>query len=213
MAPPVNTGPAPIVASSCGPNGCDTGCCDTGFSHKLRCKLHGMFSHGGNDSCGTCDTCGSSGHGHHFRHTTTSSCNTCNSCDSCGSGHGHGGGFLTRLRGLFHHRGGDCGCCEGGSGCANGACAPSGAPGMPTAPGTERIDAPKKMPNVEKVPAPKSKQSEVRIENQPSAIPPIAAPQVITPPVTVIPQAPTAPSLEVAPIPAPRVDGDRRDPF
>jgi hypothetical protein len=75
-------------------------------------------------------------------------------------------------------------CCDGGCG------APAAAPAK-----TEPIPAPgKKMPD-----APKGKAVDIRIENAP-------APNTIT-------VAPAAPIVEVTPVPAPRVDADRRDPF
>jgi len=71
-----------------------------------------------------------------------------------------------------------------------------------TIPGTiEKLD---KMPQPPKV---TPKTSEVRIETQPTSIPQVATPT------TVIPPVPATPNVEVAPVPPPRVDGDRRDPF
>lgn len=129
----------------------------------------------------TCDTCGPTcGHSHRFRfdlnrlfpcHTCKPACEApcaapapapacceapkCATCNSCG--HGHGGGFFTRFRGLFsghgHHN--SCDTCAPACDTCNGAtAAPAAAPCAPAAPGTapagqgtEAIkDAPKKMP-------------------------------------------------------------------
>jgi len=51
------------------------------------------------------------------------------------------------------------------------------------------------------------KESEVRIETQPTNIPQVATPPAVIPPV------PATPNVEVAPVPPPRVSGDGRDPF
>ena len=73
---------------------------------------------------------------------------------------------------------------------------------MPPAKG-EKIEAPKKMPIEAPKKAPAApKAQEVRIENAPAAIAPNA-----------IQVTPSVPSVEIAPVPAPRVEGDRRDPF
>jgi hypothetical protein len=94
------------------------------------------------------------------------------------------------LRERFHR--GDS-CCEGG--CGSGCCGGAGT-AAPPAKGGEKIDSPKKMPGDGKD---KKTSQEVRIYNQgtPNSI------QV----------TPTVPSVEVTPVPAPRVEGDRRDPF
>jgi hypothetical protein len=81
-----------------------------------------------------------------------------------------------------------------------------GAPTEKIAPPLEKM--PKAPPKTTPPPeTPKKNGSpEVRIETQP-----IAIPQGTTPP-AIIPPVPAAPSVEI-PVPAPRVDGDRREPF
>jgi len=56
-------------------------------------------------------------------------------------------------------------------------------------------------------PAPAPKKQEVRIDNPPMPIPQIATSPVAAPVEVIVP------SVEVTPVPAPRVDADRRDPF
>lgn len=196
-APPPAT-PA-VAAASCG-NDCDC----HGFGHRLRGKFRGLFNRG--DCCEPCPapaaacpktTC----HTHcdrqpwfrsrceeackprfwnweprcreHHCHKTCAPAPTCH--DPC-----ERAGFLSRLRDRFQ-RGG---CCD--SGCAS---APAKAP--------EKIDAPKKMPDVKKT----GTTEEVRIQTP-------ATPNVIR----VTPVAPTV-DFAPAPVPAPRVQSERRDPF
>jgi len=72
---------------------------------------------------------------------------------------------------------------------------------MPGGTQTPPIEKLKEMPKVT------PKTTEVRIETQPNTIPQTATPPAVIPPV------PPATNIEVAPVPPPRVDGDRRDPF
>jgi hypothetical protein len=97
------------------------------------------------------------------------------------------GSFLDRLRGAFHRDR----CCD--SGCGTAAPAKAG----------EKIDSPKKMPDVPK--DKKKPTEEVRIVPQPAPIVPNAIP--------VVPSVEIVPTPVPAPVPAPRVEGDRRDPF
>lgn len=193
VAPPPAT-PA-VAASSCGQS-CD---CD-GFGHRFR----GLFNRNSCDSCAT-TTC----HTHHerqplFRSSCADACQPrwhwepkCRE-HKCHEPKCHTAcaapaptccdscgrtGFLTKLRDRFQRSG----CCDSGCGTA----APAKAP--------EKIDtAPKKMPDVKKT------TEEVRIETPTTPL----TPNVIRVP-------PTAPTVEVVPVPtpAPRIQGDRRDPF
>ena len=137
-------------------------------------------------------------HGH-LRLQTLLPANTCS--DPCDKG---GLNILGRLRGIFQK--GDRGCHGGcNTACVGNACGSTVV--APVVPGGEKIDiTPKKMPDIKKAPekiAP-PKAQEVRVE---PAIPPI-----VTPPGT-IPSVQVSPTIEVTPAPAPRVEGDRRDPF
>jgi hypothetical protein len=215
---PPPAAPAPVVASSCGSN-CGSTCgqdaCGCEGGHRLRDRLRGWFKRDRCDSCNTCDTCKPTCHEHkpvchepkpvchvakpacdecrsawlHREHACRTHCAPapkCDTCDSCGRAN-----LLGRLRERFRHC--DSGCDTGcGTACASGCGgAVTGAP-----PKTEKIEAPKKMPE-----APPKKTAEVRIET-----PAPFAPNAIR-------VSPAAPSVEVAPVPAPRVEGDRRDPF
>jgi hypothetical protein len=170
--------PPAAVASSGGCCGQDACCDGGGFGRRLRDRLHGLFNRNNCDCCQP-TTC----HQHHVR----SSCNDCcgqarvrhthNNCSSgCNDGCG-GGGFLGHLRERF--RRGDCCGCDGG-------CSGAGAPPVK---GGEKIDAPKKMPGDGKD---KKTSQEVRIYDQ-------GTPNGIR-------VTPTVPSVEVTPIPAPRVE-------
>jgi hypothetical protein len=199
---PLIVAPAP-VASSCGQDPC--GC--EGYGHRLRDKLRGLFNRNSCDSCQptTCQThhvhapickssCEETCKPKWFAHHTHASCApaTCN--DSCERG---GLNLLAKLRERFHR--GDA-CCDGG--CASGGCASGGCSGTTFVPAKtgEKIDtAPKKMP----IDPPKDKKpQEVRIETQSAPFAP-----------NVIQVTPTVPSVEITPVPSPRVEGDRRDPF
>jgi hypothetical protein len=119
---------------------------------------------------------------------THNSCGSTSGCNSCDSGCGN---FLGRLRERFHR--GDS-CCDGG--CNTGCCGNTGTTVTPK--NGEKIEnPPKKMPMEN--PKDKKTTQEVRINSQP-------APNVIQ-------VTPTVPSVEITPVPAPRVEGDRRDPF
>jgi hypothetical protein len=192
--------PAAVASSGCcaqDPCGCE------GYGHRLRDKLRGLFKR---DNCDSCQptTC----HTPHVHHVRTPACAPAcepackpacpapchapaTSCDSC-----ERTGFLTKLRERFHR--GDS-CCDGG--CSSGCGSACGGTTIAPAKTGERIDtAPKKMPD-----APGKKTSgEVRLETQSAPYAPNS-----------IQVAPTAPSVEIAPLqgPAPRVEGDRRDPF
>jgi hypothetical protein len=161
MTPPP-AAPAPVVASSCGPTCGDCGCETT---HKLRDRLHGMFS-----KCDSCDTCKPMCHEH------KPACAPVKTCDAC-----ERPSFLSKLRERFHRHDA---CCDVGCSAAP---APAPVKGEPVpAPGKKMPDAPKKT-------------VDLRIETAP-------APNTIT-------VAPAAPIVEVTPVPVPRVEGDRRDPF
>ncbi len=196
-APP----PAPAVAaSSCG-HDCD---CD-GFGHKLRHKFRGLFNRDSCDSCPTtaCPTTTCHSACHTPRERTPLFRSSC--ADACKPKwtweprcHEHKAhcapaptcsdpcervSFLSKLRERFKR--GDC--CD--SGCAS--AVPAKAP--------EKIDtAPKKMPDTKDK---GKKTEEVRIDT-----PAPFAPNTIR-------VTPTVPSVEIVPVPAPRVEGDRRDPF
>ena len=211
QAAPAPAAPAaPIVASACG-SSCGDACgCDS-FGHRLRDKMQGLFHRGCKDACAP-TTCGC-GHSHKLFSRSCDTCNTCKPkiwtwqpkcrthcapaptcCDACGGTH-----FLGRLKGIFHR---NSGCCDGGcsTGCVGGAC---GAPAAAPAAG-EKIEAPKKMPAP---PVKEAGKQEVLFQTQPGTIPPIANSP------SVIPNGPVAPNVEISPNPAPRIDGDRRDPF
>ncbi len=195
---------APAVTSCCNTDPC--GC--EGWGHRMRNRLGGLFHR---DNCDACKptTCCDTGHQRQpiFHRSCDSGCNTgckpkfwnhqpacqdkcASTCaptctDSCG---GHSFNLLSNLR----HRFGRNECCDGG--CASTTVAPPVKAG-------EKIEAPKKMPEtpkkVEKKPA-----EEVRAE--PTPIAPGA-----------IQGLPTPPAVEITPVPVPvpRVEGDRRDPF
>lgn len=195
----------PVVAASCGNDcGCDS------FGHRFRDRLKGLFNRGG-----CCDSCQPAccDHKHRREPLFHSRCEeackprlwtweprcreaTCHqhcakpAChDDCGRG---GFNLLERLRAGFHRRDA---CCD--TGCAT---------TTTTAPakGGEKIDAPKKMPGGDKKPAGDKKPQEVRIESAPTTI----APSTL--------QVSPAPAIEIAPppaVPAPRLEGVRRDPF
>jgi hypothetical protein len=213
--PPAMTAPAPVAVSSgcgCDPCGCE------GFGHRLRHRLGGLFNRNNCDSCQpstcapacapapACNTCQSRIVAWQPRSHSHNACAPATSCDSCGNGHV---GIFERLRGSFARGGSSC--CDGG--CSSGGCGNSGyGPGaggtiVPPAKGSEPIvNPPKKLP-VEKVPAPVNpppakKAGSVSIETHASP----ATPNTIS-------VAPSIPSVELAPAPAPRVEGDRRDPF
>jgi hypothetical protein len=222
IAPP--GGPAPIVASNaCGPT-CAASCGCEG--QRFKDRLRGLFHR----ECDTCNTCAPAPAPACAPKASCSSCDTgcrarlfnfgchehsapaCNTCDTCGES-----SFLTRLRGIFARRHHCDSCSSCGTGCASGACANGACAPSTIAPPSmgEKIEAPKKMPPAPTKTVPPAKQ-EVRIETQPQPVPPIAAPPAA------IPSVPAAPSVELAPsgpaapplaAPAPRIDGDRRDPF
>jgi hypothetical protein len=155
------------AASACGPS-CGASCCDDGcgVGHRLRDRLghlRGRFQR--NDCCQeTCDPCARSrGHGHR---------NACDSCDPCGNG-----GFLARIRGMFHR---DRGCCA--DTCCNGSAHPAPAGGtIQPSPAEPLKEQPKKLP--------KGGTKEASI---------------ITPPTQPIaPAVQEAPALQEAPAPAP----------
>ncbi len=152
-------------------------------------------------SCGpTCGDCGCDTT-HKLRDRLRGLFSKCDTCDTCKpTCHEHKPAcapvktcdacerpsFLSKLRERFHRHDA---CCE--AGCADGSCgsaAPAPVKGEPIPPPG------KKMPD-----APKGKAVDIRIENTP-------APNTIS-------VAPAAPIVEVTPVPVPRVDGDRRDPF
>jgi hypothetical protein len=218
-APTVVAAPAPHAApaytgsysSGCG---CDT--CDTG-RHRLFGGGGGLFHRNSCGCDGGCNTC-DSGHSRSWGHASSSCCGTTtttySACDTCG---GHGGGFLSRCRGLFS-RGHGSSCCDGGCGtlgCASGGCGVTGSSALPPppapAPKGEIINVPpKKMPAPPKV-TPPAKTSLV------------PAPQGITvnpgatfaPPV-IAPSPTNAPIIEVVPptVPAvPNITTQPRSPF
>jgi hypothetical protein len=199
--------PAPVpVASSCGQDcGCDA------FGHKLRDRLKGMFSR---DCCDTCKPTACTTHHVHTpifksscddcapkRWTWTPKCHEPKACaptcapacaapkcaaPTCSDPCERG--ILAKLRDRLHRDK----CCD--SGCSTTTVAP--APPVKS----EKVGEPaKKLP----VDPPKKKAAteEVRVEPQPA---PFAAPA-----------SPAVPSVEIVPVPAPapRIDGDRRDPF
>ncbi len=189
-APPA----APAVAASCGHNcGCD------GFGHRLRDKLRGLFCRDNCDSCPKTTACA------HEKHARTPlfharceqackpklwkwepACREPKHCAStkCQDSCNHTS-LLDRLRGAFHRDR----CCD--SACSTATPAKAG----------EKIEGPKKMPDGPKGGDKKKPAEEVRIVPEPATIAPNAIPAV--------------PSVEIvpAPVPAPRVGGDRRDPF
>jgi hypothetical protein len=130
---------------------------------------------------------------------------------------GHSFNFLGKLRERFGRNE----CCDGGcstggcsstastgSTCTGGGCTGSGCAGggevTPATPApVEKVAPPAKKMPAEPVPAPKKTNSEVRIDTPPG---PIAAPAVIE-------AVPTAPAVEITPVPVPRVEGAPRDPF
>ena len=195
--PVVTAAPAPVaVGSGC----CQDSCGGEAFGHRLRDKLRGMFSRNSCDSCQptTCHApvckpaCEETCKPKWFAHCTHKSCApaTCN--DSCERG---GLNLFGKLRERFHRADS---CCD--SGCASGGCSGTGAPAIMPGKTGEKIEGPaKKMPGD----APKEKKpQEVRIETQSAPYTP-----------NVIQVTPTFPSVEITPVPAPRVEGDRRDPF
>ena len=150
-------------------------------------------------TCGSDACCGTVGH--QLRGRLRGLFNRCDSCDTCKPACEpkpaccapvktccdacERPSFLSKLRERFRRHDA---CCES-------TCTTCGA--TPAAPAKgETVPAPgKKMPD-----APKGKAVDIRIENTP-------APNAIT-------VAPSAPAIEEAiPVPAPRVDGARRDPF
>jgi hypothetical protein len=161
---------------------CQDSCCGDGFGHRLRDRLRGLFNRNNCDCCQPTTCC----------HRAP----VARGCDDCRTrAHGHNhcasscdscdrGNFLGRLRERF--RRGDS-CCDGGCGTSCGS--------APAKTG-EKIDNPKKMPDPGKD---KDKRpQEVRFQNQGNP--------------NVIQVTPTVPSVEITPVPAPRVEGDRRDP-
>jgi len=201
--PPAATAPAASASSSCcnaDPCGCE------GFGHRLRDRMRGLFNRNNCDSCqpvqaththfarNSCDTCAPKIFNWTPRCTTHNACApaTCN--DSCGHSHG---GLFDRLRGSF---------ARGGSSCCDGGCGSVTTPATTTTPaksGEPITNPPKKLP-VEKAPvkAPEKAPGQVGI----------GSPLVPATPNT-ISVTPSIPSVELAPVPAPRVEGDRRDPF
>lgn len=188
---------APVVASTC----CEDPCGCEKFGHRLRNRLGGLFNRNNCDSCQP-----TSCHDHHHRTPLFNRgggdncckpkfwnwqpgcrekhCGHANTCtDSCGHGSFK---LLSNLRGRFSRND----CCDGGCGTVTTTTPPVKA--------GEKIDPPKKMPET-----PKKTTTEVRIETP--AVP-IVAPNAIQP-------LPTPPAVEVTPVPVPRVEGDRRDPF
>jgi len=127
-------------------------------------------------------------------HSCGNSCTqTCN--DSCGR---HSCGLLTRLRERFHRND----CCDGGcnNGCGGGVTyGPGGTIVPPPVKGGEKIDVPgKKLPPNE---GGDKKNGQVYMN-----------PNTLTPGTI---QSNTPPAVEITPVPVPvpRVEGDRRDPF
>jgi hypothetical protein len=204
---PVPPPPSASVASSC----CQESCGCESYGHKLRDRLRGMFSRDCSDACqptachthhvhtptfkSSCDDCAKPKFWHRqpachtHNHCATAQCN-----DGC-----ERGSFLAKLRERFSR--GDR-CCD--TGCNTGSCGNAGC-GGPVTPAPrmgEPINNPKKMPDAPRKGSTDKKPQEVRFETQPAPIAPNA-----------IPANPTVPSVELAPAPAPRVEGDRRDPF
>jgi hypothetical protein len=185
---PVPAAPVAAASSCCDPCGSD------GWGHRMRGRLGGLFNRNNCDSCQP-TTCNDHGHGHrndcckpkfwNWQPACRESCHAAPTCtDSCcGSSHG----LLTKLRDRFSRND----CCDGGC---------NGAVTTVPAKAGEKIDAPKKMPDS---PPPKKVNTEVQLNTPPA---PVATP-------TRIQGIPTAPAVEVTPIPVPRVEGDRRDPF
>lgn len=219
--PPAQPAPAP-VATSCGttdPCGCE------GFGHRLRERLGGLFHRNNCDSCQP-TTCNDHTHRPlfnrgcddgckpkfwNFQHgCRDNSCATPTCTDSCG---GHSFNLLSNLRHRFGRN--DCGC-DGG--CASTTAAP--AVTTPPAKGGEKIDPPaKKLPTEPKKVPEKKVNEEVRIEPQAVRVTPVA-PVAPAPPIAPIaPSAvqplPAPPTVDITPVPVPvpRVEGDRRDPF
>jgi hypothetical protein len=184
--------------------------------------MGGLFNRNNCDSCQptTCQT--TQARTSHFHNNSCNSCQAkiwnwqsnsqaCNSCapatcgDSCGHAHN---GIFHRLRGSF---GGGSSCCDGG--CNSGGCNSSYGSGTMTNPGVPPVKSsepivtpPKKLPvekAPEKVPPPVNPEKKVGSVS-------IGAPITPTTPNT-ISVAPSIPSVELAP--APRIEGDRRDPF
>ncbi len=205
--PPPAAAPAPVVSTGCGAGcgSCQDACGCESFGHKLRDRLRGLFSRNGCDTCDTCkpapvchNTCDSCAKAWTWqRRCHEPACTTCapKTCDACGCG-SHA--FLDRLREGFRRKD----CCDTCSTCSTCGAAPAAPPAK-----TEKLEAPKKMPEPPKTPdkmpdkAPDKKPAQVRIDTPPAQIPAI----------------PTVPTVDVTPAPAsvpvPRVEGDRRDPF
>jgi hypothetical protein len=216
--PPPIVAPAPAaVASGCcsqDPCGCE------GFGHRLRDRMRGLFNRDNCDSCQPTVT-----HTHHAR--VSNNCDSCqprifnwqprghthNACapatcnDSCGNGHG---GLFERLRHNFRRSDS---CCDGGCGSVTGAVVPP-----PDGKVSEPINPPKKMPVDPKV-DPKTTPKVVDPKVTPPKVEPKKTGSVsIGTPIDaanpgIISVAPAIPSVEITPIPNPRIEGERRDPF
>jgi hypothetical protein len=181
--------------------------------------MHGLFNRDNCDSCqpSTCQT-----HTHHARNNVAPA--TCNDC----GGHGQGGLFERLRHGFRRDSGCDSGC---SGGCGNVTPGAGYGPGVTYGPGGavvpppvkgEKIEAPKQMPNpkvvepapkvVEPLPKPNPPVDPKINDKKPGSVS-IGAPITPATAPNVISVAPAIPSVEITPVPAPRVEGDRRDPF
>jgi hypothetical protein len=165
---------APVVSAPAG-GGCGGGCgsavdncCDSGrqgFCARLKAKFHRSNDCGCEQAAPTCapvkqhcapapapTCCEAPARKHH--HHKRDNCNTCEAApvNDCGCGKE---GLFAKLKGHFHHRGGDCGCDSGsscgcgGNGYGNGGVITAPATGTPveTIPGAPKPgEAPRRMP-------------------------------------------------------------------
>ena len=195
--PAADKKPAPAPAPAAAAKSCGHDCDCNRFGSKLRDRLSGLFSRDCNDSCkpAACHT-----HAHArtplFRSgcedackpklwNWTPKCREPKACPpkACAPAKCDDPCARPNFLAKLRDRFQRGGCCD--AGCSS-----------TPAKKTEKIDtAPKPLPN----PKEKGKPEEVRIESQPVPF--------------VVPVSPIIPSVEITPAPAPRVEGDRRDPF
>jgi hypothetical protein len=214
---PVTPPPAMApVASSCG-----SSCECEGFGHRFRDRLRGFFNR---DTCDSCQpACHTHTHTPLFRSSCESACRPkiwtwerpCHeACAPACHTHTHAcasgcsdpceRSLLARLRErLQRDRCCDSGCASGG--CASGGCAGTTVGTSPVPVMKEKVDPPaKKLP----VEGPKEKEKAKKVVGEEVRVEPAPVPFAV-------PVSPTAPSVEIIPVPtpAPRVEGARRDPF